>query len=899
MEIYEAPGFLDDCFRSTAWTLFQSAASQSFANTDDVTGDYATMSVTESDPVAGCGWRRDISSLALSTDDYPLIRVRLRGRGTAPFYKVDVEYTDASITSSGWQAAPTGFEPVQMELASGKTVNYVKLYAKCGAPSQTAYIDYDYAAVQVNPPLEPAELLELEADLVCNTAVSGLKLRMLNDLLLGVTERRYSFETGQGSKAYDLSRNRHRSLINAASWISGKYGGGLSFVSASSCRVETGYSPDLGAGDALSVSLWVKAAPGSIGALFGARRVIGGLPNPAMKLELNNSRGRVSVRDDANNVHAFNGYRIIADDTWHHVTVIFDPGSDTSMLYVDGVLDSSEAGPLGAVSLDPVDFYIGARNTSGVGDSYTNAQIDEVNFINRALTPREITGLATYPPLSGSARASPGNIIMLYLAAEPETLVYKLFTGRVIDRTTGGDAGEPWVQLVCEDLVEVMHERTFTGEYTAATQISGIVDDIIDDSVPELYQGKDTTNRTITNRFSNEGVWSALEKLADAASFASGENGANFYVDPGGAFRFLKYGRFTCSHSVTDGSDGAEANILDVQVKESIKGSPRLANDVKVIVFEGEAVPPGEDAWTESVESWSSPDPTDAGYPQSDTGDKQAGDASVHFNTTLPGSQYRLRYVFPDVDLASLDEVRFMYKYGAGLSPEYIDVKLQKGGWSFTLDYYEETGIAVGASASWVGVVIDLTALSETGNPGGTVNNLQVRFYRGSGDLGAGGFLIDRLRFIRSEKAGTASDSTSQTAYGLRTLRVVDKTITDTGYAGYVAGNLLEHRKNPMVTARAVVPGRGQPGYRPPMKVTFTSLKDGVDQESFQITRARHRYTPRDGYTCTLELAAGRSSTGVYQPAVAPRVDDLGISLAVQARILRESGLNSLRSRWI
>ncbi|MCK4702675.1 hypothetical protein KAT55_04895, partial [Candidatus Bathyarchaeota archaeon] len=101
VEIYEEPGFLDDCFRSSLWTKFQSAASESFGNAGDVSGDYAIMEVTEGGTVNGAGWRRDVSSLSLDTDDYPLIRVRLRGRGTSPQYKVEVEYTDSSTTSSG------------------------------------------------------------------------------------------------------------------------------------------------------------------------------------------------------------------------------------------------------------------------------------------------------------------------------------------------------------------------------------------------------------------------------------------------------------------------------------------------------------------------------------------------------------------------------------------------------------------------------------------------------------------------------------------------------------------------------------------------------------------------------------------------------------------------------
>jgi len=42
---------------------------------------------------------------------------------------------------------------------------------------------------------------------------------------------------------------------------------------------------------------------------------------------------------------------------------------------------------------------------------------------------------------------------------------------------------------------------------------------------------------------------------------------------------------------------------------------PRLANDVRVVIFEEETLPRDGDGWTESAEGWSSPDPTDSGYP--------------------------------------------------------------------------------------------------------------------------------------------------------------------------------------------------------------------------------------------------------------------------------------------
>jgi len=897
VEIYEEPGFLDDCFRSSLWTKFQSAASESFENAGDVSGDYAMMEVTEGGTVNGAGWRRDVSSLNLDTDEYSLIRARLRGRGTTPQYKVEVEYTDASSTSSGWTDAPSGFEVKMLQLSAGKTVKYVKLYARSNTPNQTAQVDYDYAAVLKNPPLIPEELLELVADLVTTTAVSGLRLTMLNDPLLGVTERRYSLDENLGTKAYDLSRNRHQSGIVNATWNSGgRYGHCLYFLAGGSCRLDTGFMTALAATGALSVAFWVKASAGASGVVCGFGKTIGADWN-RIQFNWSGDKVRLYVKDDAANVRQYTSSATVADGAWHHVVGVIDPDGDEIELYVDGEYDGGASGTLGAITLDAYDLTFGCVHTGGGYSSYTTCYVDEALVVSRALTVDEAYGLSHYEPLSGAARVGAGNIVMVYLSAESETLVYKLVTARVIDRVALGEPDEPVVQLVCEDLGEILHERTFTKEYVSATQISAIVDDVMDQSGTDFYQDKDTTNRAIVNKFNAEGAWALLEKLAETATFSTGETGANFYVDPGGALRFKKYGAFSCSHSISDGSDGNAANILEIQVKESIKGSPRLVNDVRVIVFEEERSPADQDALTESAEGWSSPDPTDANYPQSDTGDKIAGTASIHFNTTNPGTQYRMRLEFTDLDISGYDRVNFWMKYGAGLSIDSFEIRIWRGGWLWVTDYLEKTGITP-QGAAWHQYTVNISGMAKTGNPGNIIKNLRIRAVH-STEIGVGGFLVDKLRFIRDEKAGTDSDSASQTAYGKRTLRLVDKTITDVDYAGYVADNVVEHRKDPLVSARVKVPGRGQLGYRPPMTVTLTSLKDGVDQKEFQIVRAVHRYTTSMGYVCDLDLVAARKPDGSYEPKIAPTVDDVGMSLAVKMRILSESGLNSLRSDWI
>ena len=897
LEIYEAPGFLDDCFRSGLWTLFQSAASQSFVPGGDVTGDLATMTVTEGGSPSGCGYRKDVSADVLSTDIYPRLRVRLRGRGTTPQYKIGVEYTDASGSETGWIDAPTGMIVDVLDLLSGKTVKYVKLYAKCSTASGTAYVDWDYSVIVKNPPLVPTEHMEVDVDLWSTLKVSGLVLKLFNDVLLGVTERRYSLDEAEGTKAYDLSNvGGHASLTNPSWSPGGKHGYCLYFGGAA--RMETGYKKIVSASGALAIAFWVKAAPGASGVICGFGKTLGGGQWSRIQFNWSSDKVRLYVRDDSGNVRQYTSSATVADNGWHLLVGVVSPGGDSTELWVDGDIDGGASGTLGSITVDTVGLTFGCLNTSGGFSDYTVCYVDEPLILDRALSREEVYGLLTRDPPSGAARAGPGALVMVYLAADSESQVYKLITARVIDRVASGDPGRPLLTLVCEDLGEIMHERTFTGEYASATQISAIVDDLSDDALPELFHEIDATDRALVNEFSREGVWSLLGKLAETAKYSTNETGANFYVDPGGSLRFKKYGAFNCSLGVSDGSDGNPGNILGIRVRETMKGEPRLVNDVEVVIFEGEATPRDEDAWTEAADSWSSPDPTDANYPQSDTGDKQSGSASIKFQTANPGSQYRMRHEFSEVDLTGVDQVRFWFKYGSGLSPENLEVRMQKGSWLWTTDYYVKSGLSVPSADAWSEYTVDISDFFITGNPGTMVARLQIRAYRGSGDLGTGGFKVDKLRFLRTEKKGTSGDAGSQAVHGKRTLRVVDKTITDTGYAGYVAENIVEHRKNPVVTVEAVVPGRAQPGFRPPMTVSVSSLKDGLDGVTMQIQRARHHYSPGKGYTCTLEVVAGKKPDGTYEAGVAPVQFDLAAALAAMRRRQGEQQLNSLRSQW-
>lgn len=852
------------------------------------------MAVTEGDPVNGCGWRRDISALSLSTSTYPSLRVRLRGRGTAPQYRVAAEATDATVDDTGWVTAPTDFQPATLQLTAGKTVKYVKLYARSGTAGASAQVDYDYVVLQRCYPLVPTEHFETEVDLRHTSASSGFRVRCWHDPLHGVTARRYRFEEGAGAKAYDLSDDKgHGSLVNSPTWGAGRHGGCLQFTGSNGQRVDTGYTTTVPATGVITIALWVKGASGATGVLVGSgKSVAGGWNRLQINLQSTN-KARVYAKDDALNVLQCTSVSPVLDGGWHHVAAVVDPGLDRVQLYVDGELDGQATGTLGAISLTEHDLAVACLHNESGYTSHATASLDEVSIFEKALTPGEVGDLYRRDPYSGISGAGVGSWAMIYVAAEPESLVYKLIAGRVIDRSTGGDP--PWVEIGGEDAGEIMHDRSWSRDFATPTQISAVAGYVIDDSVDELYKDIDATSRTITNSFGNENCWGVLQKLAETAYFATGESGASFFVDPGGCFRFRKYGAFTCPHALSDGGDGETPNIVTLSLRETMKATPRLANEVKVVVFEGETTPRDGDGWTESAEGWGSPDPTDSGYPQSDT-DRQRGTASVKFQTTNPGAQYRMRLAAGETDISGFDSVAFQLKYGSGLSVDSFEIRLQKGDWSWTGDYWAKTGISPSGASAWHEVTVPLSELAATGNPGHTVDHVEIRAVHAT-QIGAGGFLVDALRFVRNEKSATATDAASQGSYGRRTLTLVDKGLTSTATASDVASGIVANRKNPILTARATVPGRGQPGYRPPQRVTLTSLRDGFIGAEFQVVAARHLVTPQGGYTVELDLAAARTPSGLSD-GLQPTGVDLEGMLGEWRRRLQGGEVNSLRSAW-
>jgi len=857
IEIYENLGWLDDGFR-TGWSV--TSGGGTFANAGTLAGDYAVMTPTSGSPPQ-VGFSKTVGG-GLTVADYPMVRIRVRGTTGAAQCAIIVWYTDSSYTNSGYFTPGTSWMTKNVELTAGKTIGTVQLWAK------TAAIEWDYVAFCRNPPLVPEEVEELDVDLQTTVGVSGFRLRLLNDLALESCVLRLPFDENFGSKAYDLSRYRNNgSLLNGPTWVDGRHGKALSFDGSNDyVKVSDSTSLDTTTSE-VTVEAWVK--PG---------RTYQSEPEvwyyivfrAGIQFELGYQgwSDGVSFKPTNSGGTSFEVVKAMTlkSGQWYHLAGVVGPNGFVG-LYINGVLEASRNDFTGTLRSGG-DLGIGANSS---GSNNFNGVIDEVQVYNRALIAEEIYRHHVESPLSGSARAGVGDVAMIYLAGDGETLAEKLIKGRIIERECKGEPDNPVVELVGEAMEELLLERTYTDEFASATQISDVAADIISDQFSEFTRTSiDATSLTIKNRFDEEPAYELLKKLAETAQYADGTKGANFWVDLGDDFHFEKVGKWS-GPDLTDGSDGGAKNILDLTVKRTMKGSPKLANDLKLIIFETEHVPKDQDSWTESTNNWT--EAGGLGTISLETGDVKSGSASIniHFDEN-PGTEVTLRLQLPvAVDIAGMTKVKFWLKRTNGIVIDYFDVYLDTQN-SWLGVYYKKEGLSPPAVGTWQEYDLNLVDFTEVGSfPSNIITRISLRF-RSFGFIGVNDIRVDKLRLERAEIARTASDSESQAKYGRRRAVFVDKTITDQDYAQSVVNGMLERRKRSTVQLRATARGKAQIGFRPPQKIKVTALKDGLNGAYFQIVSVQHRYTPHEPYICVFDLVAAVKPDDTYEPKVMPQL---------------------------
>jgi hypothetical protein len=585
----------------------------------------------------------------------------------------------------------------------------------------------------------------------------------------------------------------------------------------------------------------------------------------------------------------------ITTGVWLHIAVVRRTSTTQLIAYKNGV----GAAPVSYTKTPTMSTHTVVIGSEDKTMNWFNGVADEIRIYNRALTEEEIYQHYLEPPLSGAARACVGDVAMIYLAGDGEALTEKLIKGRIIERECKGEPDNPTVEFVGEAMEELLLERTYTDEFASATQISDVAADIINDQFPEFTKTSiDSTNLTIKNRFDEEHAYELLKKLAEAAQYADGTKGANFWVDPGDDFHFEKVGKWG-GLDLTDGSGGGAKNILDIAVKKTMKGTPKLANDLKLIIFEAEHMPKDQDSWTESTNNWT--EAGGLGTISLETSDVKSGSASVNINfTENPGDEITLRLQLPmSVDISGLTKMKFWFKRTTGIVIQYVDVYLDTQN-SWLGVYYAKENLSPPDYNVWQEYDLNIADFAKMGFfPSNIITRISIRC-RSSIGIGVNDIRVDKLRFERAEIAKTASDSESQAKYGWRKAVLVDKTITDQDYAQSVVNGMLEQRKRPTVQVRASVKGKAQIGFRPPQKIKVTALKDGLNGAYLQILSARHRYVPQEPYTCMLDLVAAVKPDDTYEPKVMPQpsAHNVGGLLAGLEEEIKIAELGHRRREW-
>ncbi len=199
------------------------------------------------------------------------------------------------------------------------------------------------------------------------------------------------FEEGSGSVAQDHSIYDYDGSINGGTYTTGEHGGALSFdggVSPNTVLVEDIPYLDSLAND-FSVLVWFKSE--NLTAyrepIVAATGSTGSYGTVGWKLWSSSGRLNFYICDTTygNCVDPFYDF----DDTdWHYASVTWDASATTAVMYVDGLLVSSDSTPAISLVSNPYDVTI-ASAAAGSGH-YFNGIVDEVRIYNRVLSQSEV-----------------------------------------------------------------------------------------------------------------------------------------------------------------------------------------------------------------------------------------------------------------------------------------------------------------------------------------------------------------------------------------------------------------------------------------------------------------------------------------------------------------------------
>ena len=396
----------------------------------------------------------------------------------------------------------------------------------------------------------------------------------------------------------------------------------------------------------------------------------------------------------------------------------------------------------------------------------------------------------------------------------------KLFR-RVITKTYDNKKGEEIVKDLLDYYVGLSHVRDST----------------------ELVENTDTTYTHLA--YENTPVWDIIKYIAESSDLA-GVIGYDFRVAPDGKFEFFPKNSKTSSVSLSE----------KIEVSEYRKDILRVRNRIRVYGCQGKNFPANLDLWSESLDGWT----TVSGSIELDARSRQGtyclrlnapanvvGNIYRTFNTlvkpqtfvmwawmpgNLGGGYGYVRLFAPDsanyfqANISSLLESKCILQWGLislGLGPSnmYDANNNPSGVWT-------KVGNPQWSQISGLQLIISALTVST--------------YIMYDGDFG----------FLNCSYTGTAEDSASQSAYGLRELTETDEELTSDNECNLRAKALLDYLKNPAesLTLTSTVIDYGT---TPPLaadKIHVTLPNENIDSD-FRIESVEYYVNAK---TQTLEI---------------------------------------------
>ena len=210
----------------------------------------------------------------------------------------------------------------------------------------------------------------------------------------------WKFDEGSGTDSADSSVNGNSgTLMNGATWTTGKVGGALNFDAVNDhFKIPDSASLNTTTNQ-ISVTAWVNRNASQSGWVMAVGRQLGTSFQDQYFMGFLNNAYYFCVNSCAVGP-------VAPTNQWIHMAGTYD--GTTTRLYIDGSEVGAQPGS-GAILLDNKPLIIGAGQNDSTQDVQEgfNGKMDEVRLYNRALSVEEIFALTDPPQAPLSLRTAP------------------------------------------------------------------------------------------------------------------------------------------------------------------------------------------------------------------------------------------------------------------------------------------------------------------------------------------------------------------------------------------------------------------------------------------------------------------------------------------------------------